>query len=59
MTLIVIACVNKPIRIQEVVMPWLNCVFEIINYKVILVGTCWYWVSVWRYWLGLGGTGSV
>ena len=39
MTLIIIACINKPIRIQEVVMRWLNCVFEMMNYKLILVDT--------------------
>ena len=25
----------------------------------VLVGTWWYWVSIGRYWLVLGGTGSV
>ena len=30
-----------------------------MNYKVIPVGTWWYWVSTWQYWLLLCGTGSV
>ena len=32
--------------------------YELMNYKVIPVGTSWCWVSIWRYWLVLGGTGS-
>ena len=33
--------------------------YEMMNYKVIPIGTLWYWVSVWQYWLVLDGTGSV
>ena len=29
------------------------------RYRALLVGTWWYWVSIGRYWLILGGTGSV
>ena len=29
------------------------------QYKAVLVGTWWYWVSIGRYWLVLDGTGSV
>ena len=29
------------------------------EYKAVLVGTWWYWVSMGWYWLALGGTGSV
>ena len=32
---------------------------EMMDYKVIPVGTLWYWISVWQYWLVLDGTGSV
>ena len=32
--------------------------YEMMNYKVKLVGTSWYWVSMWRYWMVPGGTGS-
>ena len=31
---------------------------EMMNHKVMPVGT-WYWVNIGRYWLVLGGTGSV
>ena len=29
------------------------------QYRAVLVGTSWSWVSRRRYWLVLGGTGSV
>ena len=29
------------------------------QYKAVLVGFCWYWVCIGRYWLVHGGTGSV
>ena len=29
------------------------------QYRVVLVDICWYWVSTGRYWLVLGGIGSV
>ena len=29
------------------------------QYRAVLVGTLWYWVSMGRYRLVLGGTGSV
>ena len=29
------------------------------QWKAVLVGTWWYWVSMERYWLVLDGTGSV
>ena len=29
------------------------------QWEAVLVGTWWYWVSRRRYWLVLGGTGSV
>ena len=32
---------------------------EMINHQMITVGTSWHWVSMGRYWLVLGGTGSV
>ena len=32
---------------------------ELGQYGAVLVGTWWYWVSMGRYWLVLGGTGSV
>ena len=30
--------------------------FEMINYKVMPVGTWWVWVNIWLYWLVLCGT---
>ena len=32
--------------------------YKMMKYKVIPVGTWWYWVSILRYWLVLGITGS-
>ena len=32
---------------------------ELGQYRAVLVDTLWYWVSIGRYWLVLGGTGSV
>ena len=32
--------------------------YNMMNYKVILVSTWWYWVSRCRYWLKLCGDGS-
>ena len=29
------------------------------QYKAVMVDPRWYWVSIGRYWLVLGGTGSV
>ena len=29
------------------------------QYRAVLVGTCWYWVSMGLYWLVPGGIGSV
>ena len=29
------------------------------QYRAVLVGTWWYWVSIGHCWLVLGGTGSV
>ena len=32
--------------------------YDMMNHKVKLVGTSWYWVSIWRYLMVPGGTGS-
>ena len=34
-------------------------IYHIQKYRAVLFGTWWYWVSIGRYWLVLGGTGSV
>ena len=39
---------------------WLNCALQDDElYRVIQVGTCWYWVSIERYWLINDGIWSV
>ena len=37
----------------------LRLTHEMMNYKLIPDGTWWCWVSIWRYWLVFGGTGSL
>ena len=38
-----------------------NCRYLVVlgQYRAVLVGLWWYWVSVGRCWLVRGGTGSV
>ena len=45
---------------KEQLFSLLNCALQDDElYKVIQVGTCWYWVSIGRYWLINDGIGSV
>ena len=38
---------------------WYLVVVVCSHYRVVLVETLWYWVSMGRYWLVLGDTGLV
>ena len=50
----IISTRTRPVQtVQESVVPKQK------QYRLVLVDTCWYWVSMKRYWLIYDGTGSV